>query len=587
MTITDLKIANFKAFAASKRLPLRPITLVYGANSSGKSSVLHALALAHHAIQTGDIDTHRTEIGGDSIDLGGFRQYVHRRDDTRQMELGFTLDPTRLSGPAAKLLHSAHTDKVEITIGVGVASKQRDPFVDRTRAMYGDEDARIKRFELTVDGASLLSMSAREGRRVLRLDHLDRSQPLIREILSALQHQDEYPLDIKDLLDIEEDSSALGELLDAIVPSITAKSHGLIPRVDTRTTEREIEHESDLEGALRVFLPEALKELIDTVGTALEDELRRLRYLGPLRSYPPRHLSISSHHDSNWFAGGGYAWDVMRTEESVRRQVNAWLGDALRMQTPYELQVRDMLPAKDVSKELRSRIRKALHDFAASLVAKLADEDATSIQESVLDARNSILEQDRNTPERLNPVLSDLVSTTTDEDELAERWAIEMIEARNEVLQDVVLVDTRTGTAVSHRDVGIGVSQVLPVLVAAYASKGSFLAIEQPEIHLHPALQAELGDVFLQSALKESKNTFLIETHSEHLILRILRRIRETTEGDLPRDVPAVRPDQVAVLYVQPSSDGVDVINIPITPEGEFERAWPNGFFSERAEELF
>ena len=74
MTLTAFRIANFKAFAAAQRVPLRPITLIYGANSAGKSSVLHALALAHHAIETGDLDTQRTQIGGETIDLGGFRQ---------------------------------------------------------------------------------------------------------------------------------------------------------------------------------------------------------------------------------------------------------------------------------------------------------------------------------------------------------------------------------------------------------------------------------------------------------------------------------------------------------------------------------
>lgn len=159
--------------------------------------------------------------------------------------------------------------------------------------------------------------------------------------------------------------------------------------------------------------------------------------------------------------------------------------------------------------------------------------------------------------------------------------------ARSEDLQQLVLIDKRTGTPVSHRDVGIGVSQVLPVLVSAYASKNKLLAIEQPEIHLHPALQAELGDVFLQSALGDNGNTFLIETHSEHLLLRILRRIRETSDGELPAGFREVDPDDVAVLFIQPGPDNTEVIEIPVTPEGEFERAWPGGFFAERAEELF
>ena len=74
LRLNELRIANFKAFAFEQRVPLRPITLVYGANSAGKSSVLHAVALAHHAIQTGTCDVERTRLGGDSIDLGGFRQ---------------------------------------------------------------------------------------------------------------------------------------------------------------------------------------------------------------------------------------------------------------------------------------------------------------------------------------------------------------------------------------------------------------------------------------------------------------------------------------------------------------------------------
>ena len=64
MSLTAFNIANFKAFAASQRVPLRPITLIYGANSSGKSSAIHVLALAHHAIETGVLDIQRTRIGG-------------------------------------------------------------------------------------------------------------------------------------------------------------------------------------------------------------------------------------------------------------------------------------------------------------------------------------------------------------------------------------------------------------------------------------------------------------------------------------------------------------------------------------------
>jgi len=154
-------------------------------------------------------------------------------------------------------------------------------------------------------------------------------------------------------------------------------------------------------------------------------------------------------------------------------------------------------------------------------------------------------------------------------------------------VKELVLVDKRTGTVVTHRDVGIGISQVLPVLVAAYGSSGRIIAMEQPEIHLHPALQAELGDVFIEAATGERKNTFILETHSEHLILRLLRRIRETASGELPAGMPPLKPEDVAVIYVQAEKDGAKVVEIPVTLEGDFSQSWPEGFFAERAKELF
>jgi predicted ATPase len=97
------------------------------------------------------------------------------------------------------------------------------------------------------------------------------------------------------------------------------------------------------------------------------------------------------------------------------------------------------------------------------------------------------------------------------------------------------------GFKVEIEDVGVGISQVIPVLVAcwqiAHGSGGEMaddwcqtVHIQQPELHLHPKLQAQLGDVFLKS-IRESggidRGFFLLESHSEHLLLRILRRIRE------------------------------------------------------------
>ena len=575
MIINAFRIANFKAFAFAQRVPVRPVTLIYGANSAGKSSVLHALALAHHAIETGDLDTQRTQIGGEAIDLGGLRQYVHRRERHRQVELSFELDPARLSGRVAELLRPARDMVMEI--GFGGANSE--------------DDVRVERFAVEVDRAPLLSMSARRGG-LLRLDRLEHSHPVFRELLRGLLMLATTTENIQ-----EEDFSALGEVLDTLIPGITAKTRGFFPRIDEEFDGSEAKGEArdafvpvsrghrqeDLARATRLFLPRALRDLVGGLSAAVESEVRKLRYLGPLRSYPPRHLAFSQHHDPNWFAGGGYAWDVVRTREDVRRRVNTWLGDADRLKTPYELELRDLLPASTMANELPAKLETAMHDLVAQLLRRLSGEEnpdieilAHEVAEGVLGGQDGIV-----------PEITELVASAIDVEAQTERWVNEMIEARSEALQNLVLIDKRTDTPVSHRDVGIGISQVLPVLVSAYASNNELLAIEQPEIHLHPALQAELGDVFLQSALAGGGNTFLVETHSEHLLLRIMRRMRETNAGDLPAGVPEVRPEDVMVLFVE--SDGPQSIirEMPLNERGELVKAWPGGFFEEGLREIF
>jgi hypothetical protein len=149
------------------------------------------------------------------------------------------------------------------------------------------------------------------------------------------------------------------------------------------------------------------------------------------------------------------------------------------------------------------------------------------------------------------------------------------------------LIDASTGVSANIRDIGFGFSQVLPIIVQTLTSEGKTLLIEQPELHLHPALQAELGDLFINAALGDQKNTFIIETHSEHLILRLLRRIRETSEGKLPDGVLPITPEQISVLYVQSGKDGAQIMNLRVTDDGDFENKWPDGFFTEREKELF
>jgi predicted ATPase len=95
-----------------------------------------------------------------------------------------------------------------------------------------------------------------------------------------------------------------------------------------------------------------------------------------------------------------------------------------------------------------------------------------------------------------------------------------------------------------------------------------------------------LGDLFI-SQIQEKGPCFILETHSEHMLLRLLRRIRETSEGILSSENYALTPDQLAIYYVEPGENGLTVSRIRVDQDGDFKDQWPRGFFNERVEELY
>lgn len=581
MSLNALCLANFKAFGSPQRVPLRPITLLFGVNSAGKSSVLHSLALARHAVETGKLDVHRTRLGGDSIDLGGFGQYVHRRQRDQEVSLTFQLDPSAVSQRLREILGVAQGAEVEV--GIGMESS------DSGRGRVG-----VQRFAIAADGQELLAMSKRRDKG-LRLDRANHAHPIFQEILRGI-----FALSTTAQILGDDDLATLAGVVDELVPRIaTWRSDGLFVRAleDQAQTQTQShlqaisrgQRQEHLAQATGRLLPDVLRDLVGGLSGVVESEIEKLQYLGPLRSYPPRHLAFAQHHDPNWLAGGGYAWDEVRTNHVVRERVNGWLG---ALETPYELQVQELLPASELEVPLAERLGPKVYELALALLEEV-ERDSDELG-SVLDLirRNIGLESDLKdwTLDETLMAVGEVVDAIVDAEGVAEEWAHEILEiakARADTPTELVLIDKRSSTPVSHRDVGIGVSQVLPVLVSAYASRDKLIAIEQPEIHLHPKLQAELGDVFLDSALGEAGNRFLIETHSEHLLLRIMRRMRETFNGNLEDGLAPVKPEDVAVLFVEPDGGQSLVREMPLNERGELVKAWPGGFFEESMREIF
>lgn len=123
-------------------------------------------------------------------------------------------------------------------------------------------------------------------------------------------------------------------------------------------------------------------------------------------------------------------------------------------------------------------------------------------------------------------------------------------------------------------DVGRGNSQVLPVLVGGYnLAPGSTYIVEEPEIHLHPRAQSELGSFFHE--LYERDVQSIVETHSEHLVISLQQLV---ASGSIP-------PEHVRVYYVYAEDERKKVRPLNMDEDGYFTEEWPEGFFSERLEE--
>ena len=143
-------------------------------------------------------------------------------------------------------------------------------------------------------------------------------------------------------------------------------------------------------------------------------------------------------------------------------------------------------------------------------------------------------------------------------------------------------IDKRTNTEISGKDIGFGVSQILPIIYESFNLLNgwiSLLMIEQPELHLHPRLQLNLANFFVDLIkVHDDGQTpqLIVETHSENLILRIQNLVRQGV----------LSPDEIQIIYVGSNeSTGSWHKEIKLLPDGQLADEWPGGFFTERLEE--
>jgi hypothetical protein len=143
-------------------------------------------------------------------------------------------------------------------------------------------------------------------------------------------------------------------------------------------------------------------------------------------------------------------------------------------------------------------------------------------------------------------------------------YGIEIID-KGKKESDPFQVGVRSGgPAFNLIDVGYGVSQALQILVDTLRGLGSFL-LQQPEVHLHPKAQAELGSFFAKQA--SARRQFVIETHSDYLVDRIRMEVRRKL----------LRPEDVSLLYFERGKAGATIYNLELDENGTITNP-PPGF---------
>jgi len=474
--ISNLALANFRSFGSHVEIPMRKITLLYGQNSAGKSSILKSLLLLKQSfesgLRSGRAGSRSMIFSGEHVDLGSYRTTVSGHDLSRQVSVGVTMKSAPRS-PSDE--EPAQGDSVTWTMGESPDELSLD---------LGLKGRRLRFYRWKADSRSrwLLDRSSIDALLELLNPH------------ETLLAQDDWVISTLNMgggIVPVFSGNLFPRSLDGLVAVTGDRNAQPPPGVDI-IKNRGSSHNDDSIPTYRMdWASESWMTLHQEMFSSLRDTFESLTHIGPLRREPQRFERYVPTEDQVVGASGAQMLSHMFERPSLVTQVNNYLGS---MQLPYRIRVKPLGSQETVG-----------------------------------------------------------------------------------AVVYLTLVNQATGLEVSPSDVGVGYSQVLPLIAQSVLSRGSIVCVEQPELHLHPAMQARLGDMFIDQALGGNNVQFIIETHSESLMLRILRRIRERR----------LTPEDVQVVYVDQAEGGDSVVHdLLIHESGEFLTEWPRGFFDERLEEI-
>ena len=559
--LSDFGVDNFKAFQSRQVVPLRPITLLFGRNNCGKSALLRSLVLG------------RQHICGAPENLADIGTYEQFRHDPEQpwVGLSYTFKADHL--PLTPLQRAIARERITIRQSFRVVPNDHDPSdvelrVDINWPTHLTEfcfSLKIDDMPLVVDGRyngerpEWREVASQTWQTVYGREATTPELDLTLKMISVALATKKDEVRVEDIAGCRF-SSALNyaggwHFLGGKDSGDDGRA-SLWLRHAMGVSSPTNAHRHSFEVMERLFA--ALDDLAQKASQALSGVLDGQIYLGPLRSVPESVTSASAHA-----AGGIHLWEEVLHQESARVTLNEWLRRLDGGDFPPHMTMHHEGDLPTLTPEDRSRLRTALAAVAERLLP-----EPTHEQNRPSDASDS-------GPSRLS------------RDEMLDLWVESVIDAHRKRARILPRLQTPGVTsALPPSQVGIGLSQVIPILAAGATGRNRLILVEQPELHLHPAMQAELGDILIESSAGDDGNTWVIETHSEHLLLRLMRRIRETTRGTLAAGVTPLRAEDVSLCFVEREGGVSRVYPIELDENGMLTRPWPGGFFEEGFREV-
>lgn len=589
MRITKLSLTNFRSFKETQTIDFAPVTLLFGPNSVGKSSVLMSIFYLQQILTRGNCNPMRLTALNNKY-VGGFQNLVHGRKLDQPIIIKIEFDKQGKVGSSYGFL----SELIEgVDLGVSSPSIAAETMALEFEITWSQikKTAYVSRYTVYFDGLVIAEVTSDTGLKQPVVSFINYLHPLLlpenHEDWLVSNFEDRAPIhwalfdtllenlglpnpsqrDIKqgesppfeDYEDPPEfsDEPYLSELHEQLnegrfLASESVEAVNYIYLNECKVTHVPIGVES-VAGALiqngsklkttlsldDIKLNELLTELLSDLLVAPLDNLHQVLEeslcIGPIRVIPDEMHQINSDvNQADWYNGTA-AWDLLAQNDfKVLSAVNSWLvsetklnlGVEFSLQAQITYSVRETITSGNSFKDVHQRL---VNEGVKPSEGRFANFDKVNWSWS-----NSL-------------------------------W------------------DPKAKIAISPSDLGVGVSQIMPVVVAALSRRQGLVAVEQPELHIHPRVQVGIGDLFTQ--LKNGPN-FLVETHSEHLILRLLRRVRQTSNNELPEGLNPVLNTDISDLYLDHSENGVQVKKIEVDEDGEFLVKWPKGFFAERREEL-